>query len=52
MKNSATGMVTPAAKPSIPSVIFTAFTVPTITNAANTMYSGQGIKKVTWKKGT
>ena len=37
VKNSATGMVTPVARPSIPSVMLTAFTVPTMTKAAKTM---------------
>ena len=40
-KNSATGTVTVVARPSKPSVIFTAFTVPTMIKAASTKYTGQ-----------
>ena len=35
-KNMHTGMLVPAARPSTPSVRFTAFTVPTMTKAAKT----------------
>ena len=37
VKNTTTGTVTEEDSPSTPSVILTAFTVPTITKAANTM---------------
>ena len=44
-------MVTPVARPSMPSVRFTAFTVPTMTKAAKTIYSHQGMGNSTLKKG-
>ncbi len=44
-------MVTPVASPSMPSVRFTAFTVPTMTKAANTMYTTQGRAMLTFRKG-
>ena len=40
VKQRNTGTHVPAARPSTPSVIFTAFTVPTMTNAAKMKYSG------------
>ena len=39
-KNRHTGIDVPDASPSMPSVMFTAFTVPTMTNAAKMKYSG------------
>ena len=42
-KNRNTGRDVPLARPSIPSVIFTALTVPTMTKAAKTKYSHSGI---------
>ena len=51
-KNSPTGTVTLAARPSIPSVMLTAFTVPTITKAAKTKYSHSGIWMILPEKGT
>ena len=44
-------MVTPVASPSMPSVRLTAFTVPTMTKAAKTMYTTQGRGMVTLRKG-
>ena len=41
VKNRPTGTVTLPARPSMPSVMLTALTVPTMTNAANTMYTHQ-----------
>ena len=42
-KNRHTGIDVPDASPSMPSVMFTAFTVPTMTKDANTKYSHSGI---------
>ena len=45
-------MVTPVARPSTPSVRFTALTVPTMTKAANTIYTIQGIPTISmFRKG-
>ena len=41
VKNTITTKVTLVARPSIPSVRFTALTHPTMTKAANTRYSSQ-----------
>ena len=51
-KNRNTGMEVPVARPSTPSVMFTALTVPTMTKAANMKYSHSGMWMVVWKKGT
>ena len=50
-KNTPTGTVTEEERPSTPSVMFTAFTVPTMTKAANTRYTTQGSTIWVWKKG-
>ena len=45
-------MDTEVLRPSRPSVMFTALTVPTMTKAANTMYSGQLRAMLASRKGT
>lgn len=50
-KNRHTGTEVPLARPVTPSVIFTALTVPTIINAANTKYSHSGMGTVLLKNG-
>ena len=50
-KNSATGSVTLEDRPSSPSVMLTAFTVPTMTKAAKIMYTTQFMTMWVLKKG-
>ena len=50
-KNRHTGMEVPEARPSSPSVRFTALTVPTMTKAAKMKYSQSGTWIVTCQNG-
>ena len=50
-KNTHTGKLVPVARPSTPSVRFTALTVPTMTNAAKITYTGSGIGNDTFQNG-
>ena len=50
-KNTPTGTVTLELRPSSPSVMFTAFTVPTMTKAAKMRYTVQGSTRWVFQKG-
>ena len=50
-KKAATGMVTLVLRPSSPSVMLTALTVPTMTKAAKTRYTGHGSTTWVFQKG-
>ena len=50
-KNTATGTVTLEDRPSMPSVMFTALTVPMMTKAAKIIYTTHGSTRWVLKKG-
>ena len=50
-KNTMTGIVTPEARPSMPSVRLTALTQPTMTSTAKNRYTIQLIWNVTFQNG-